>query len=249
MNLKYVVEKKIRDLVNAFGFDLHRLKSTNSSIYHLANSLNVFKIDTVFDVGANIGQFASEIRQKGFKGSIVSFEPLSFAHVELSKNAKHDQNWIIHPRCALGDQAGDSIINISGNSVSSSILEMLDSHVNAADKSVYVDKEIVPIVTVDTIFEQYIKGDGKVFLKIDTQGYEWRVLNGALKSLSLIDGVLLEVSLVELYKGQKLWQDVISRLENEGFKLWAIDRVFSDPFNGRTLQCDVVFFHQRVLQS
>jgi FkbM family methyltransferase len=249
VNIKYSIEKKIRETVNAFGFDLHRLNSTNTPIYHLVKSLNNFEIDIVFDVGANVGQFAKGIRQAGYKGNIVSFEPLSQAYTELLSNAKNDSNWIINSRCALGDRAGESVINISGNSVSSSILEMMASHVDAANKSIYIDQETVPVQTLDSLVNNYVSNDKKFFLKLDTQGYEWQVLNGASHTLSLVDGILLEVSLVELYKGQRLWKEIIERLERCGFTIWSIDRMFSDPKNGRTLQCDIVFFHQRVLQD
>jgi hypothetical protein len=72
-------------------------------------------------------------------------------------------------------------------------------------------------------------------LKIDTQGFEWQVLDGALLTLSNINGILLEVSLLEIYKGQKLWRDLVDRLENCGFTVWSIERGFIDAQNGRVL--------------
>ena len=68
------------------------------------------------------------------------------------------------------------------------------------------------------------------------------MLNGAPETLTQAKGVLLEVSLVELYEGQKLWDAVLERLKAEGFMVWAIDRGFSNLRDGRTLQCDVTFF-------
>jgi FkbM family methyltransferase len=205
-------------------------------------SLRQFDIDLVLDVGANKGQFASEIRQCGYVGRIVSFEPLSQAHVELLQSRAEDPLWDAYPRCALGDHNGEVEINIAGNSESSSILPMLESHRSAAPESEYQGKEIVSIKTLDAVAGQYLKDARAPFLKIDTQGFEWHVLDGARDTLPHIKGILVELSLVPLYEGQHLWREVIDRLEDEGFILWAFKPVFSDQASGRTLQVDGVFY-------
>jgi hypothetical protein len=56
--------------------------------------------------------------------------------------------------------------------------------------------------------------------------------------------MLIEVSLVELYTGQRLWKDVIQRMEQEGFTVWSVDRGFTDPTDGRTLQLDIGSFRE-----
>ena len=206
------------------------------------SSMRKFNIDLVLDVGANRGQFAAEIRRQGYAGKIVSFEPLSAAYTQLQQASMQDPMWEVGPRCALGDQAGEVEINIAGNSDSSSILPMLESHRSAAPESAYQGKEFVPIKTLDDVAGQYLKDARSVFLKIDTQGFEWHVLDGARETLPHIKGILVELSLVPLYEGQHLWRDVIARLEAAGFTLWAFKPVFSDLTQGRTLQVDGVFY-------
>jgi FkbM family methyltransferase len=201
-----------------------------------------FKIDLVLDVGANRGQFASELRYWGYTGNIVSFEPLTSAHGELSLASADDPKWDAYPQCALGDHIGEVEINIAGNSESSSILPMLESHRSAAPESAYQGKEIVPINTLDTVAEQYLKDARAPFLKIDTQGFEWQILDGARDTLPHIKGILVELSLTPLYEGQHLWREVIDRLEAEGFALWAFTPVFSDKASGRSLQVDGIFY-------
>ncbi|MFZ5524812.1 MAG: FkbM family methyltransferase [Pseudomonadota bacterium] len=208
----------------------------------LVSSLKKFGIDLVLDVGANTGQFASEIRHCGYTGRIVSFEPLSQAHVKLEQSCAGDPLWEVYPRCALGDRAGEVEINIAGNSESSSILPMLESHRSAAPQSAYQGKEMVPIETLDTVAGQYLKDARSTFLKIDTQGFEWQVLDGGRDTLPHIKGILVELSLVPLYEGQHLWRDVIDRLEAAGFTLWSFKPVFFDQVSGRTLQLDGVFY-------
>jgi len=240
--MKYSIEKKIRHAFNALGFDLHRLRPEITLVNDLIKSFKHFNIDTVLDVGANVGQFATSLRQVGYCGRIISFEPLSEAYALLCQRAKNDPLWDIFTRCAIGDYNGETKINISANSESSSILDMMEEHSNAAPKSIYVGTESCPIYTLDFVTNQIINHTGEIFLKIDTQGFEWEVLDGAGNTLQNVRGILLEVSLIELYAGQRLWKDVIQRIEKEGFEIWAIKQAFSDPKTGRVLQYDIAFF-------
>lgn len=230
-----------------FGLQLRWIKNIPLSTSKLTTmqviaSLRKFEIDLILDVGANKGQFASEIRQCGYMGRIVSFEPLSQAHAELLQSGMGDPLWDIYPRCALGNQNSEVEINIAGNSESSSILPMLESHWSAAPESAYLGYETTPIKKLDAVAAQFIKDARAPFLKIDTQGFEWQVLDGARNTLPYIKGILVELSLVPLYDGQHLWRDVIDRLEAEGFTLWTFQPVFSDQSQGRTLQIDGVFY-------
>jgi len=243
-----LVKTSIKSLLrNVFGIEVAWARNLPPSailvpVMDLGFSLRQFKIDLVLDVGANTGQFASQVRQGGYTGKIVSFEPLSRAHGELVSSSAADPMWEAHPRCALGDHNGEIEINIAGNSFSSSILPMLESHRSAAPESAYEGKESAPIKTLDTVAGQYLKDAQAPFLKIDTQGFEWLVLDGARDTLPQIKGILVELSLVPLYEGQHLWREVIDRLEAEGFTLWAFTPGFSDQASGRSLQVDGVFY-------
>ncbi|MBV5329566.1 MAG: FkbM family methyltransferase [Chlorobium sp.] len=232
-----MLKKIVLGLINASGYVVSK-----NDLNHLCSSLNKFNIDLVLDVGGNKGQFSSSIRRFGYKGDILSFEPLKDAHDQLTKISKFDKKWEVYPRIAVGSHDGKIEINVAGNSVSSSILPMLKSHSDVAKGSEYVGKESVNIITLDTVSKKYLNNSIYPFLKIDTQGYEWEVLDGAKEILPLIKGILCEMSLVELYKGQHLWIDILNRLEKEGFTLWSIQKGFTDTKYGRTLQFDATFF-------
>jgi FkbM family methyltransferase len=236
------VKSSLRRLIHLTGYDLHRLIPDMNPAFQLYQGLDKFGIDLVFDVGANAGQFATDLRSVGYKGRIVSVEPLSDAHAQLAEHARRDRSWVVHPRCALGSRDGELTINVAGNSVSSSLLPMTETHSAAAHGSAYVGVEQVAVSRLDTIAPRYFDDARAPFLKIDTQGYEWEVLEGARTTMSRLRGVLCELSLVPLYEGQHLWLDVVRRLETEGFTLWAIQRGFTDPRDGRTLQIDAIFF-------
>jgi methyltransferase FkbM-like protein len=74
------------------------------------------------------------------------------------------------------------------------MLPMLESHRTAAPESAYEGKEIVPVKTLDAVAGQYLKDARAPFLKIDTQGFEWQVLDGARDTLPYIKGMLVELS-------------------------------------------------------
>lgn len=235
-------EHIIRRTFNRFGFDLHRYRADHSSIGRLRHMLSAQAVDVVFDVGANVGQFAKALRQAGYRHKIVSFEPLTAAHAELLCESQHDGDWMIAQRAAIGDHDGEITIHVAGNSVSSSALGMLETHVSAAPASAYVGDESVPLHTLDSQIPTYLSVDNVPFLKIDTQGYEQYVLDGAPKLLDVVRGVQLELSLLPLYEGQRLFHDFLGYFKDRGFSIWSIEPGFSDSKLGRMLQVDVTFF-------
>ncbi len=242
MNVFGSLKRITKQSLQAFGIEAHRYKPDASPLARLTAGFRHFGIDLVFDVGANEGQFAREIRTGGYSGKIVSVEPLSSAHKRLLRRSEGDMDWYVHPPCAVGDHTGKIDLNIAGNSESSSVLPMLAAHTNAAPESAYQGIETVPLTTLDLLGLEYFGQTTAPFLKIDTQGYEWQVLDGAKEILPRVHGILLEVSFVPLYEGQRLWRESIERLEAEGFALWALQPVFADPVFGRTLQMDALFF-------
>lgn len=235
---------RIKRALNSLGVEAHRFHPASSPLARLVASMKAFEIDLVLDVGANTGQYGSDLRAGGYDGQIASFEPITQAHAQLVQRSRHDKKWAVHARCALGACEGEIEINVSANSVSSSVLPMLESHSTAAPGSVYVGRETAPMTTVDDIAGPYLAGSRAPLLKIDTQGYEWQVLDGAAATLRTVRGVQMELSLLPLYEGQHLWRECIERLEGEGFVLWSVQPAFVDPANGRTMQLDGLFFRQ-----
>jgi FkbM family methyltransferase len=234
----------IRRLINRAGFDLHRLSPQSSPDAQLFAALNSVQVDLVLDVGANVGQFAVRLRSVGYAGRLVSFEPLEEEWQALCRAAAGDALWQVHPRGAVGDYDGATQINVAGNSVSSSLLPMLEAHSTAARESSYVGAQQVQIFRLDSVAGPYLQGAARPFLKIDAQGYEWQILDGAAATLPRMQGLLCELSLVSLYEGQRLWLEMIERLAGAGFTLWSIQDGFVDPRDGRTLQVNAIFLRR-----
>lgn len=122
---------------------------------------------------------------------------------------------------------------------------MLETHSDSAPESVYIGTTSTPVITLDSVYERYAKDKKKVFLKIDTQGFEAHVLAGALKSLQSIFAVQLELSLVPLYANQELYPYFLKFFEDQGFYLWQIIPGFIDNDSGQSLQFDAIFLRKQ----
>jgi FkbM family methyltransferase len=233
----------VKRFARAIGLEVQSVRVATSHTAQLRAMLGTHAINLIFDVGANAGQFAQELRRHvGYRGRIVSFEPQLVAHAALMKAAAKDPMWEVGQRAAIGAMTGSVALNVAGNSLSSSVLPMLSSHASAHPPSHYSGTETVPLIPLDTAAQQYLRPDSKVFLKIDTQGYESEVLRGGPRTLARAVGVQLELSLVPLYDGQELMPRLTQVMSAEGFELWAIAPTFADPVSGRLLQVDATFF-------
>jgi FkbM family methyltransferase len=199
-----------------------------------------YNIDTVFDIGANTGQYAKHMRGLGYKKKIISFEPLKSAFEELRKASLKDNNWLVN-NYALGNENIKSMINISGNSYSSSILNMLPTHLKFAPESKYIAQEEIEIKKFDSIFNSFCNKENRVMIKIDTQGYEKNVIDGANESLPNIKIIQLEMSILPLYENEMLFMEMINFLDNKGFQLFSLENGFSDSTTGQLLQVDGIF--------
>lgn len=236
-----MIKNLIKDSLKKVGFEIRKYPDADLRNKQLA--LRRFGINKIFDIGANAGQFAMRTRNQGFNGTIISFEPLSTAFKELSENGSSDNNWI-QQNIAVGDMDGEITIHVSKNSFSSSIREMLPTHLESAQESVYVSEEKVAIRKLDSIFHEYYKEGDNVLLKIDTQGYEKNVLDGAEKSLEKVKGISLEMSLVPLYSGEMLFWEMAPYLQKKGYALYSLENEFTNPKTGQLLQLNGIFFKE-----
>lgn len=222
----------IRSILRKLGYDINYF-GRFKILEHLA-------IDAVLDVGANQGQYGKSLRRGGYKGNIISFEPLNSAFNQLKLCSKNDPLWQVN-NYALGNENTNSVINISANSYSSSILAMTNAHTNLSKESAIVGEQNIVVKTLDSVFKNIVESDNNIFLKIDTQGYEKKVILGALNSLDNIVGIQIEVSMIELYKEEVLFLDMINFLDSKGFKTISIENGFFDQKTGFLLQSDLIF--------
>ena len=235
-----MIKNKIKELLHSIGYDLSKYSPRTNSLARRSIILQNNNIDLLIDVGANSGQYAKQCRGIGYKGRIVSFEPLSVAYKELEYNSKSDSLWNTYNR-AIGDKDGVDIINIAGNSWSSSLLSMLENHVKSAPQSKYIGEERINISKLDSILPTIRKEERNIYLKMDTQGYESKVLKGAERTLEIVKIIQMEMSLVPLYNGEVLFPEMNEIMYANNYHLISIETGFTDPINGYVLQLDGIY--------
>lgn len=239
------VKKQIRRALNRFGYDIVRLAVAAGPRSALVEELLKRDISVVLDVGANKGQFAQWLRRSGYRNRIVSFEPVSAPFRQLQANAESDPLWQVE-NLALGSERHRARINISRNSVSSSILELESKTLEAEPSVEYIDSETIDVEQLDNVLSRLASPVDRVFLKLDVQGYEREVFRGAEQSLSRLEGVVVESSLSSLYKSEWLFPDVLEYFSSRGFYISSIDREFSDRRTGELLQVNALFWRRRL---
>ena len=230
-----------RHALRRAGFDLVRSLPPDDLLRRRIALLRRHGINVLFDVGANAGQYAATMRALGYEGRIVSFEPSSEAFPILADAARRDPTWTV-VRSALGQAEQTVTLYVSANSQSSSLLPMLPSHEAADPASRYIADETVEMSTLATQIDRHLEPDDRLFVKIDTQGTELQVLAGARSEAMRIFGLQVELSLVPLYEGQPLMEEVVRSVRAMGYAPVSIEPDFFDPRTAHLLQADGIFF-------
>jgi FkbM family methyltransferase len=230
------MHKVIYKLNKFKGYEIRRM-----AISRIVSCLKAQDIDFIFDVGANTGQFACDLISNKYEGSILSIEPQSAAQAILRKRSEKYPNWFVMDPVALGAENATGELNISLNSVSSSLLPVSKQSIDVSPGTNFVGSEIVSIIKFDDVFEEYRKSGIKFAIKIDSQGYEMEILKGCKNSIEHVDVLILELSLTEVYVGGADYLKIIELLDSYGFILWDIHPGFKDRRTGQLLQFDGVF--------
>ncbi len=196
-------------------------------------ALGRFSFDTVLDVGANKGQFAVFARRQWPKAKIHCFEPLPRPRATLERLVTPPGE--VHA-CALGTVDGEATLHVASRDDSSSLLPL-----GEAQRSFYRTHEVDAVTVTTRRLDTLFSGDDVegALLKIDVQGFEYEVLQGAATLLRRLLAVYVECSFVELYQGQHLAQDVIELVRGKGFRL--VGRFNEDLRSGEPVQADLLF--------
>ncbi|WP_332658254.1 FkbM family methyltransferase [Brevundimonas sp.] len=228
----FALNRKLRD----FGYEVKRYDFANPS-YQAQQALADSRIDSVIDVGANRGQYASEVRRSRPDVAIHSFEPLPEPFEVLARAAAADPRRSAY-NVALGRTAAIQRMMISRNDESSSLLPTHAALTDSAPQTEAVGVIDVEVRTLDS----YGPGLGdRLFLKVDAQGYESEVIAGAGDVLKRALYVQLEVSLTPLYEGAPRPFEILKTMDEAGFVIHTLTPVFSDRRSARLMQADVLF--------
>lgn len=101
----------------------------------------------------------------------------------------------------------------------------------------------VPVVRVDDVVAERSL-PGPYVLKVDVEGGELRVLDGAQRVLQSTELVLLEVSLFELVPGAPLLHDVVAYMHERGFVVYELYGGHVRPLDGALAMVNLAFVRE-----
>ena len=245
-----IVKDSVLRVSRSLGYDivpLREMKERDFAI-HLGELLRSLEIDCVLDVGANVGQYHDFLRNKVlYEGTIVSFEPVSHHGAALRERAQADPDWHIEAY-ALGAREGSLSINVMVSDQFSSFLEPDNSRVKDYDGlNVPSRTETVAVKTVDGVLPELRKrlGFRRPYLKLDTQGFDIEVLEGARQSLPGMLALQSEASVIGIYKGMPGYMDTIRYLGDCGFDITGFYPVSRDR-SLRLIEFDCVMINRSI---
>ena len=241
-------KKLIKTIFKKFGLEIKKYNPQDDFNFLVTKCLENFQINCFWDVGANIGQTGLSIREHGYKGDIISFEPQELAHSKLIKVSSADSKWKVFEKCGVGND-GLKDLNISKNSVSSSFLKMEKLHLDANPDSKFIKKENVKIISLNKIFTEINNQSDKNFLKIDAQGYEKEILESGKNVLNNFIGISCEISIHPLYEGETKLLDMFNYLNSKGYEIYSIHNSYYEIEYGQTFSIDVVFIKKMLFKN
>jgi FkbM family methyltransferase len=237
----------LRNIVRRFGYEVVPRGALEDRAFalHLESLFALLDIRCVLDVGANRGQYARFLRDRvGFRGTIVSFEPLSKNVALLREQAKADPRWVVRG-CALGSQDARMNINVMKHDLLSSFLTPDHSSVRMFNELNVVDHiENVTVRRLDSVMND-LRDDPavrNVYLKLDTQGFDLEVVRGAPSTLRSVRAMQTELSVMPIYKGSPTYRETLDALTEQNFGITAMFPVTRDELM-RVIEFDCVMIN------
>jgi|SRR5262245_47968008 len=234
----------VKSSFNALGYALHDLGKNNDLRVFLPGHLKaLFKrleINCVIDVGANVGQYALMLRQMGYRGRIVSIEPVSDVFQKLCASAAGDDKWItLNTACGIKEEARP--LNVFEETPLSSFLNP-SSNLPLIHTSPIERTETVNIKRLDSLFDEAVQGleNPRVFLKTDAQGLDLDVIKGAGECVNRIEALQSEISVIPLYVGVPDYLEYLVYCRGLGFEPTAFFPIINSPVGGHLVEFDVV---------
>ncbi len=195
----------------------------------------ISKIDSIWDIGANYGQFAFMAHYVWSDVPIYSFEPDPISYEKLEKNFNrfsiNGESFCF----ALGDAVESKQLLRYADNANNSLLE------NAAYADSSRESITVACTTLDVI-SKLAPEVSSAFLKLDVQGFELVVLRGAKDFLENCLFVLIEVSFSPTYSGGAHAGEIILAMRDYGFECIEILDLLRDKKRSRKIiEADLLF--------
>ena len=231
---------KIKSLIKQVFFTDSEL---TKDIVYILKKLN-FNKPIFCDVGAYQGEWISKYLRNFPNLIAYLIEPHEKSYLYLKKKFKNYEN--IRPfKLGLSNSNEIQKVNINSKSYTNSFLEfhkdVSKSWKYEQFENLYKEESKMQKLS-DFVRENNISKIN--VLKLDVQGYESRVLNGAADLLekNLIDLILLEVIIIPTYKNQSKVSEIFDIFENYKYSLYGVYDIEKNPKRSRLQQFDALFF-------
>jgi FkbM family methyltransferase len=235
-----VLRQALKLGLNGIGLD----RKTGEPDRHVQRQimLRALSISTVLDAGANEGQYGTRLRRWGghYAGQIISFEPVNEAFARLRTTSAGDAQWSIYP-WALSDRTGDDVIHTPlGHSDLSSLGAMTSAGRQMAQDAQVIEQQI-EVKRLDDVINQVVNRGSRLALKLDVQGHERQLLDGAERTLERVLMIECEMPLVAMYESAESFSELLRHITGAGFQPVGMWSNYVVPDTGYAADADVLF--------
>ncbi|MBS1788523.1 MAG: FkbM family methyltransferase [Acidobacteria bacterium] len=197
-------------------------------------------IHTIIDIGANTGQFAAHVSRIFPEAILFCFEPLAEPFTDLQRWAETQSGRVRVFNTALGAETGEAAMyRHVEHSASSSLLATTAVCNQLYPQTRAQDSVRIRLITLDAALDgQTLRPE--ILLKLDTQGYERQVIQGAANTLQKTRAVIIEINLLKLYDQQPSFIELVEMLDQFGFRYAGNLEQTCSP-TGEVVYVDAVF--------
>ena len=249
-----MIKKLVKKTINKLGFDLKRYNPQHKQLNF--DDLLKDKISNnpiIFDVGGNKGQSIEKYLKIFEKPIIHSFEPIKTEFDYMCSKFKNNKNIFLN-NFALGDKTEEKEFNVTAKTANSSFnkinldtdwLKLRSKQYNTSEEGYVTSVQKVNVIKLD----DYCK-DNNISLidlvKIDTQGYEDKVLEGSLNSIkqNKIKAIVTEIMFDNVYDKYFSFSDIEKFIIPYNFRMIGINLHNNSLFSGLIFSADVCYFNE-----
>ena len=243
-----IIKKSVQKILGSLGYEIQK-KGFSNNFEVLAKLINKTENINIFDVGANEGRWIDSVNEFFKKPNIHAFEPSEKEFQILKKKYSEETNIVLN-NFALGEMEDEQYFNINYKGGLNSFYDVnqntnwfrrQQNNKKVFNENFTLKKQKVSINTIDN----YLISKNIEFIdivKIDTQGYEPKVLEGALNALKSkkIQTILAEIIISDIYKSNVSFFELEKNLINNGYKLISLDD-HGNLFNKAIFQLNAIY--------
>ena len=226
---------------------VYRIKGKNR-LNHLNNMIEMAKPNLILDVGANVGQFITDLEITGYKEKIIALEPMAEAFKNLIKIQSKNKNLILENK-ALVNSAEKSIkIYQSSNlEMSSSLLEPTKNYGILDSKTTFKESVISALSVTDLVLKYPEIKDSRILIKIDVQGYEMEIIQSIIKEGIEISAIIVETSLIPLYNESASFLETMEGLKKLSQQIIDVNVISYSKIHKSWQYCDIYAVNTKIM--